>query len=94
LNFSNTIDQCIIATSFGLLYLKDRRFSTNFTITANDKKGALDYLQKALKISLDYGEKLSEVIIWIWLGKVLEIKERLQIDKAEKSMLKGIEILV
>ena len=62
-------------------------------LALSDIKGALRFMQRALKLSQDDDEKLSEGLVWIWLGKVLEQTEPPRIDRAEESILKGIKIL-
>jgi predicted ATPase/class 3 adenylate cyclase len=58
-----------------------------------DLKKALDCATKALNLSLDTNEKAEEGVSRIQLGRVLVKSDPSQIDKAEESILKGIDLL-
>ena len=58
-----------------------------------DIESALDCVNKALKLALDNNEKWGEGQSRIWLGRILAKSDPSQRDKAEESILKGINIL-
>jgi len=54
---------------------------------------ALDYIDEALILAQKNNEKDSEGLSRIWLGRILGKTDPDQFDKAEESILKGINIL-
>jgi tetratricopeptide (TPR) repeat protein len=64
----------------------------NAHLALDDLKNALDCVTKALKIALDNNEKIWEAYSRILLGRILVKSDPSQIDKAEESILKGINI--
>ncbi len=57
-----------------------------------DLKNARSLAEEALRLSQKNNEKLIEAGSWLLLGRILGKTESLQINKAEGSILKGIEI--
>jgi tetratricopeptide (TPR) repeat protein len=50
------------------------------------------HAEQALNLAQTNQEKLSEGISWIQLGRIIGKTEKLQIDKAEEYILKGMKI--
>jgi tetratricopeptide (TPR) repeat protein len=61
--------------------------------TADELKDAQKSLERALSLSQENSEKLSEGISGAWLGRTLGKMDSSQRDKAEEYIWKGIEIL-
>ncbi len=64
----------------------------NSHLALGDLKSALDCVTKALKLAHDNNEKLWEAYSSIWLGRILVKSDPSQIDKAEESIVKGLNI--
>jgi class 3 adenylate cyclase/tetratricopeptide (TPR) repeat protein/ribosomal protein L40E len=60
---------------------------------SGDIKNAKNNVEIAVKLSQECGEKQYEGVSRIWLGKILYSEDSLQIDKAEASILQGINLL-
>jgi tetratricopeptide (TPR) repeat protein len=58
-----------------------------------DLKSAQSHTEEALRLSQKNGGKMTEGLLWILLGMILGKKEPNQIDMAEESFFKGMEIL-
>ena len=65
----------------------------NAHLALGDLKNALDWVTKALKLACDNNEKLWEGLSRMLLGRILAKSDPSQIDKAEESILKGMNIL-
>jgi tetratricopeptide (TPR) repeat protein len=64
----------------------------NSHLALGDLKNALDCVTNAFKLACDNNEKLWEGYSSILLGRILAKSDPSQIDKAEESILKGINI--
>jgi len=62
-------------------------------LNLGDLNNAQSAAEEALRLSKKNGEKHIEGMSWILLGRILGKKEPNQIDMAEESILKGMEIL-
>jgi len=62
-------------------------------LALGDLKSALDCVTKALKLALGNNEKWGEGQSRVWLGRILAKSDPSQRDKAEESILKGINIV-
>ena len=58
-----------------------------------DFKNAQRHTEEALQLSQKNGEKFTEGMSWILSGRILGKIEPRRIDRAEESILKGMEIL-
>jgi tetratricopeptide (TPR) repeat protein len=73
--------------SFQYLYL------SKTYLALGDPKNSRSFIEEALKLSQQKGEKHLEGASWIWLGRMLGKTDPSQSDKAEGCILKGIKIL-
>jgi tetratricopeptide (TPR) repeat protein len=65
---------------------------SNAHFALGDQKSALDCVTKALKLARDNNEKLGEGLSRIGFGRILTKSDPSQTDRAEESLLKGINI--
>ena len=68
-------------------------FLSAVRFNSGDLKGALGFIKTALQLSQKNATKFMEGQSWIWMGRIVGRSEPSRKDKAEKYILRGINIL-